>query len=176
LPAFSAYERLLAKVEGHATPIETRQRKNLACREGCSGCCRSHLALAPVEARYLAEGLAELHEAARAAILKNAQALIETGAGGPCPLLVDDRCALYSRRPLICRTHGLPVTARELRERGRAFDVCPLNFTEEAPAAEDLLNLDVLNALLFTVDALYRADTGEEDARIFIAEALLGAE
>src|SRR5262245_11316771 len=170
---FAAYARLLAKVDAHTQAIALRQAQNLTCHEGCSGCCGFHLSLAPVEARYLAAGLSSLPPAIRERVVANAQALARGQAEGPCPLLVEDRCALYERRPLLCRTHGLPVTGRELREQGRAFDVCPLNFTEEDPERQDVIDLDVLHALLFTVSAMFQEETKSPPDRVPIATALL---
>jgi len=68
-----------------------------------------------------------------------------------CPLLVDDRCAIYSSRPLICRTQGLPLLL-DTEDGGQEVDFCPLNFT--APDALDdleeyyLVPLDRLNLKL----------------------------
>lgn len=108
-------------------------------------------------------------------VLQNAQRLREEQSEGPCPLLLEDRCALYERRPLICRTHGLPVTLEELRQEGRLFDVCPLNFNDQKPSREDIIDLDTLNALLFTVNALFCEENGLSQERVLIAEALLRA-
>ncbi len=70
-----------------------------------------------------------------------------------CPLLDDHgRCRTYDARPLICRSHGLPIQVQGRR------DVCPLNFTDgprvEALAAEVVFNVDSANAILAVMSSL----------------------
>lgn len=76
-----------------------------------------------------------------------------------CPLLVADRCLLYEARPIICRTHGLPVLATE--GDGRRIDVCPLNCRDiKQLPGQAVLNLEQLNTLLVSVNVLYLREFG----------------
>lgn len=79
--------------------------------------------------------------------------------GDRCPLLLDDCCLLYRARPIICRTHGLPILITE--ETGRRVDVCPLNCTgmERIPGGA-LIDLERLNSLLVSVNVLYLREFG----------------
>jgi hypothetical protein len=78
-------------------------------------------------------------------------------------LLVDDRCAVYESRPLICRTQGLPLLI-EAEDGWQEVDFCPLNFT--APNAFDDLDddhlapLDALNLKLAIVNLQYCQENG----------------
>lgn len=66
-------------------------------------------------------------------------------------LLVDHTCMVYPARPVICRTHGLPIY---MEKEGRAqVDFCPENFktVSELPR-EALLDIDHLNTLLIAVN------------------------
>ncbi len=82
-----------------------------------------------------------------------------------CPLLVDDRCAVYESRPLICRTQGLPLLIAA-DDGEQEVDFCPLNFT--APNAFDDLDadrlapLDALNLKLAIVNLQYCQENGIE--------------
>jgi Fe-S-cluster containining protein len=55
-----------------------------------------------------------------------------------CPFLTDGICGIYSDRPLICRTHGLPL--RSASEENPRIHHCESNFT--GIAIPDSLVLD----------------------------------
>jgi hypothetical protein len=94
---------------------------------------------------------------------------------GECPLLDGGLCLLYQVRPIICRTHGMPVLIRS--EQGAAVDYCPLNFSSgRKPDSKHVLDVDQVNTTLVTVNGLFvRAafDEGELPERVLLAEALL---
>jgi len=168
----SNYRQLVARVDALCARIEGDFRERIACRRGCDGCCR-HLSLFPVEAAALAAALTEAPAALAAEIRKRARAAAEDG---PCPLLKDGVCLLYEARPLICRTHGLPLLGR--RDGERFIDYCPLNFQgmESLPASA-VIDLETLNATLTAVNRLFVKESGGDEARaeerISIARAFL---
>jgi len=45
-------------------------------------------------------------------------------AAGQCEFLDGESCAIYPARPIICRTHGLPLRSPDESR----IDCCPLNF------------------------------------------------
>ena len=59
--------------------------------------------------------------------------ITSTGSPGPgqCVFLADDHCSVYDSRPIICRTHGLPLLA--MGDDGWELSHCELNFTGKAP-------------------------------------------
>jgi len=154
------YRQLVARVDELCARIEGDFREGIACRRGCDGCCR-HLSLFPVEAAALAAALAEAPAALAAQIRERARA---AGEDGPCPLLKDGACLLYAARPLICRTHGLPLLGR--RDGERFIDYCPLNFQgmESLPASA-VIDLETLNATLAAVNRLFVKESGGDEAR-----------
>jgi Fe-S-cluster containining protein len=168
---FANYRALLAKVDQLCQRIEADFAAQLACQAGCSGCCR-HISLSWVEAAALAVALADLPAAQRHMLRKQAQT---ARPYGPCPLLVDHRCALYAARPIICRTHGLPVMAGD-GER-QAVSVCPRNFAGvETIAGSAVIDLERLNSLLAATDRLFvkqALGTVPDQDRLTVAEALL---
>lgn len=154
------YRQLTARVDELCARIEGEFREGIVCRRGCDGCCR-HLSLFPVEAAALASALAEAPVGLAAEIRERARAAAEDG---PCPLLKDGACLLYEARPLICRTHGLPLLGR--RDGERFIDYCPLNFQglESLPASA-VIDLETLNATLSAVNRLFVKESGGDEAR-----------
>lgn len=165
------YRQLVARVDELCARIEGDFREQIVCCLGCDGCCR-HLSLFPVEATALAAALAEAPAALAAEIRERARVATEDG---PCPLLKDGACLLYAARPLICRTHGLPLLGR--RDGERFIDYCPENFQgmESLPASA-IIDLETLNATLAAVNRLFVKESGGDEARaeerITIARAL----
>jgi ABC-type amino acid transport substrate-binding protein len=98
-----------------------------------------------------------------------------------CPALEPDGgCAIYAARPLVCRSHGLPIRLRD----GRGLPVvesCPLNWRAGAanapPAA--ILDQETLSTVLLALDAAHAAAQGRPagarvDLAALLAEALSG--
>lgn len=165
------YRLLVHKVDLFRLQAESKYASHLACKPGCDGCCR-HLTLFPVEALAIASALRMLPAEQAAALRKQARAANMEGA---CPLLLDGLCGLYDSRPLICRTHGLPVVTAH--EGVRQVDCCPLNFQGvESLPGDSVLDLQRLNETLVAVNALFIeqcADGLSLSNRMSVAEALL---
>jgi uncharacterized protein len=149
------YHRLLNKVDQLCEGITTLLGDALTCHAGCSSCCIA-ISIFPVEAAALIEAAGKLPPYLYQQLK---QQLSSTHAEDCCPLLVDDCCLLYQARPIICRTHGLPILITE--EAGRRLDVCPLNCKgmERIPG-EALIDLERLNSLLVSVNVLYLREFG----------------
>jgi Fe-S-cluster containining protein len=147
------YFDLVSRVDELCQRIETDFRMHLACRKGCDACCR-HFSLFPVEAAALVQALDSRGAEEKGRIRSRARLAPEEG---PCPLLQDGACLLYEARPIICRTHGLPLLAGTGKER--LLDWCPENFkgVKSLPDAA-VINLDVLNTTLATINSLFLAE------------------
>ena len=123
---------------------------------------------------------ASLNAALEALPADRAQAIrrhvAEHADGERCPLLEHHRCLLYDARPIVCRTHGLPILYTENDEQH--VDCCPLNLEQcESLPGSVVIDLDRLNALLVAVNALFHSQSDAQDdlpERLTIAEALLG--
>ena len=111
---------------------------------------------------------------------RDALRLESVGEAPSCPLLVEDRCAIYYNRPIICRTQGLPLLLKS-DDGVDDVDWCPLNFTS-SNALEDLeekhlVNLDELNLKLALANLAHSREAGIPDAesgrRFSIAEIIL---
>lgn len=146
---------LRRRVDEHFAAALARTPEAFACRPGCDRCCQ-RISVFAVEAAPIREALADLGRrdpALRQRIRRQAD---DPSLADRCALLVDGQCSVYSARPLICRSHGLPVAVD-----GRV-DVCPLNFQdpEERPPAASVLRLDAVNQPLAVLAELWRRDEG----------------
>jgi Fe-S-cluster containining protein len=165
------YFRLIDKVDELSRRIEDRFRDSISCVRGCDACCR-HLTLFPVEGAALALALKELDPDSADHIRSRARGALPDG---PCPLLKDGACLLYRARPLICRTHGLPLlTASEGKKR---IDFCPENFRGlDSLPGDAVIDLDLLNSALAAINSLFVREAFPQapiELRISIAESLL---
>ena len=163
------YARMLSRIDELCRGIEDALAGQISCTEGCSSCCTS-ITIFPVEAAALKTAIATLPAEEAIAIRRH---VVEHEGGERCPLLHRHRCLLYHARPIICRTHGLPVLYTQ--ESGQVIDCCPHNqVVRETLAGSSIIDLDRLNTLLVAVNALFRSQTGAIDLpdRLTIAEAL----
>lgn len=146
--------QLRAKVESHSARVHAAHADHLTCRRGCSGCCQTERTVNDLEFEALREGYEALDST-----IKNRLAVENSGS---CPLLLNDACVLYDERPLICRSHGLPLVMD-----GR-LDVCPLNFEDlelETLPEGDLLSVDTLTAILTVSNMLFCQETNGSPER-----------
>jgi Fe-S-cluster containining protein len=115
------YFQMVARVDALCRGIQDVLSGRITCSEGCSSCCTA-ITLFPVEAAALIAALEALPAAQQESIRRH----VAAHAGGErCPLLEHHRCLLYTARPIICRTHGLPIIYTEGNQR--KVDCCPLN-------------------------------------------------
>jgi len=139
------YQELCADCDALGRRVHETFGKQWQCRPGCSGCCQL-LTVCGLEAVALLKSGLLLGNAGQAA-----------AGDGLCCLLRDNRCLVYEQRPLICRTHGLPLVSSTLTEG--EVDCCPLNLPALAGVVEleaDLvLDLDRLTGNLMRLNLAF---------------------
>lgn len=158
------YIRLREKVDSLCDGITTKLGDAITCCPGCSTCCLS-ISVFPVEAAAISEAISSLSQEKRILIQKQA-----SEPSDACPLLCNGLCVVYESRPIICRTHGLPII---LDEGGtRRIDVCPMNCGKmESLPGEAVIDLERLNTMLAAINALYLRESGQNvTKRISIVE------
>jgi hypothetical protein len=180
--AYEQYQRLVARVDAFGQAVSQRYPTQITCHAGCDGCCYQQLTVFPVEAYHLAQAVAALPLEVRQRLLARLQQadpwrVVETPM--PCVLLEHGRCSLYSHRPLICRSHGLPIASTMIeRPDGGQRDCCPLNFTD-VPLSDivpqAVYNLDLVNHTLAAINYLFVQESCLPDQRVSIRQAVLAA-
>ena len=160
----SLLQTLWAKVDAFVEKVDARYPGEVTCRAGCSSCCLGGLGVTEVEAEAIREHLALLDPSARAELALRAEAPNDER----CVALDESgRCGIYPARPLVCRSHGLPIRFEDpgaLRnDAGRRklplVDVCPLNFESTpltAVSADCILDQTTLSTALLQIDATGR--------------------
>lgn len=140
-----ALVQLRNAVGQHFDRALARQPQDMQCKAGCAQCCKPGLTVFGIEGTKIEQALVALRKSApdlRQKVQDQGQeALRDPEAQRACPLLVDDHCTVYEQRPLICRSHGLPIKRKESPD----IQNCELNFRQSPPDASSILALDALN-------------------------------
>lgn len=142
---------LAAKVDAFFARVAARHGADMQCATGCADCCQVRLTITAVEAAAIRALVAGWPAARRAAL---APAPPSAGPGAPerCAALdAADRCKIYDARPLVCRSHGVPIRLRQ--GRLPVVQACHRNFTTTAPDPDCVLDQTTLSATLYAIDA-----------------------
>ncbi len=154
------YGALLGEVDAWFQRCLDQQPDLIACRNGCSECCRGLFDITLLDAFYLRIGFDKLPEPLKAELVEEASrrlellsrvnpefvepwllnaipeddwdALMPEEDETPCLLLSETGgCLVYEHRPMTCRLNGIPLIDVSGEE---LFDEwCTLNFTGEDP-------------------------------------------
>lgn len=165
------YDELSRKVDAFFARVDSRHPGEVACASGCTDCCKPGLSITGVEALAIREALSAMDADRRQSLRERARRVAtETDAAGSCAALdPSGLCAVYEARPLVCRSHGLPLrfAAEEASVTGTrrlpVLDACFRNFTERALSsipADCVLDQQNLSTTLAAIDASFADATG----------------
>jgi hypothetical protein len=145
--AVNRLAELTRKVDAFFERVAARHGDDMQCATGCSDCCHVQLTITGVEAAAIRAHVAAWPDERR-------RDLTTPGEPGHCRALDPaGRCRIYEARPLVCRSHGVPI---RVRERGLpVVQACHRNFTRTAPDPDCVLDQATLSATLFAVDAVH---------------------
>lgn len=151
-PFLKNYRLLIERVDGWLINLDNALKPHMQCQPGCSGCCKN-FTVAPVEAYcitvHLKANMVKV-DTINLNILENDEKDENVES---CIFLDQGLCTIYPVRPLICRTHGYPIVVRSDGEV--RVDHCPKNFQNIALKREYLIDIDHLNTMLFSINALF---------------------
>jgi Fe-S-cluster containining protein len=152
--ATSALVVLRRRVDAHFDEAAERSPDQLHCRSGCDRCCHVRLSVFWVEAEGILHALARLAETDPELRQRVREQADDPQHADRCTMLVDGRCAIYDVRPLICRSHGLPIA---VEDDDGSYDVrwCELNYTDASPPPDSTLRLDAVNRPLAVMARMF---------------------
>lgn len=115
------YINYLNFIDEKLTKFFDSQKPFIVCKKGCGKCCKN--AIFPyslMEMNYLLAGMMLLDEEIQDIIAENVSKILkekETFQGEKfrytCPFLINDECAVYDYRGVICRSFGLMTQDKE---------------------------------------------------------------
>jgi Fe-S-cluster containining protein len=151
--AFAHYTQLLSKVDAIFAAAMSNHRDQFQCGAGCYSCCLPGLSTTNIESAYIKDWLSR-HEEVREKISSRENMLNDLHQ---CSMLNDrGECSIYEARPLICRSHGMPISFDG--DHGEERDCCPLNFVStdlNSLSGSDVLSIDKTNMVLSVIDRAY---------------------
>lgn len=142
--AVEAYLSLREEISLLCERLHEQHKPFTLCADGCDACCLD-FSVFPVEF------FAVLHQIQSS----GASVSFNEGNGEKCTLLNHSSCSIYPFRPIICRSHGLPLLYMDAEGEEWQLSFCELNFIE---APEDLFDFentypqDTYNSRLFLIN------------------------
>ena len=107
------------------------QKDYIMCHQGCAKCCKgAQFPFTEIEFRFLLEGFVQLDEELKMKILRQIDDVLaqkceynknhnDKKFRYDCPFLVNDNCAVYNYRGLICRSFGLMTFINGSKEKSK---------------------------------------------------------
>ncbi len=142
--SFSPYYHLRNDIDKLNESLEKQHIQHLNCKKGCDLCCMA-ISVFPIEFYAIK---AELD-------LETLSDLPVRASDEDCRFLVDHSCKIYESRPVICRTHGLPLLYMSLDDDEYELSCCELNFTEfdlQDFDEENTYPMDRINSRLYQIN------------------------
>ncbi|WP_167607844.1 YkgJ family cysteine cluster protein [Maribellus sediminis] len=152
---FKQYKNLRDKVDIQSNKLEKQHSQHMACKMGCDLCCMDY-SIFPVE-------FYSIREALNTKDLK--LDLSSVNKPGTCVFLKNHKCTIYDERPIICRTHGLPLLFMN-DEDNWELSACELNFTEfdfSDFTNENTFPQDRINSELFMTNKTFLQNFDEKE-------------
>jgi len=148
---FRKYKTLVKEIDRHTTSLENVHQKHMKCKNGCDLCCID-FRIFPIEYHFILNEIKnENHD------------LGKPSKNDVCAFLKNHSCTIYNQRPIMCRTHGLPLIYAN--DNGEAeLSACHLNFTEfdfNDFTLENTFPQDKYNSKLFLLNRNFIAEYKE---------------
>lgn len=147
--SFEKYQKLRNDIDRRTEYLEDVHIKHLKCKNGCDLCCMDYR-IFPVEFYFILNRIRKNGKNPEWEYAEN---------GHICVFLKNNSCTIYNNRPIICRTHGLPLLFAN-DDGDWELSVCDLNFTEfdfEEFEMENTFPQDMYNSKLFLLNKAFIA-------------------
>lgn len=114
---YESYQNLRNKIDRLTVKLEQQHREHLSCKMGCDLCCMDY-SVFPVEFYSIRDALKTQQFSLELPFVNKKES---------CVFLKEHKCTIYTERPVICRTHGLPLLYMN-EENEWELSTCELNF------------------------------------------------
>lgn len=151
---FVKYKILLNEIHRQTTKLGKIHDKHMQCRKGCDLCCIG-FRIFPVEFYFILNELKMVNFEPEPAQETESEV---------CVFLKNGSCTIYEQRPIMCRTHGLPLLYSN-DEGEWELSACELNFTEydfDEFNNENTFPQDKYNSKLFLLNREFIAEFKDE--------------
>lgn len=136
------YFKLVDEINEKVANLSAQHKNKMKCKAGCAQCCLN-FDVFPVEFFSIKEKMKtdrfEMPE-------------LQSNDEDTCVFLKDNLCQIYPYRPIICRTHGLPLLSMNESAEFWELSHCELNFENVEPDffhQDNSLIMDKFNSELF---------------------------
>lgn len=149
------YFRLRKDIDEQAAILEKEHKKHLSCKSGCDLCCMDYN-IFPVEFYSILNELQDQKFKPRPLPIPKE----EEEKNSSCVFLKNHKCIIYKSRPIICRTHGLPLLYTNDNDEWE-LSTCELNFTEfnfDGFSDKNTFAQDRYNSKLFVLNRKFIAN------------------
>ena len=142
------YDAFIEELDQQIRALEEIHRSDIKCKPECAKCCKVPRTVLPIEASALLRN-SKLEKGIKKKVIAQAK------KRSNCPFLVDELCTIYAYRPLICRTHGLPLLYFFSENSEYKVSHCELNFLKHDGefTRTSLLNMETINEKLRLINA-----------------------
>lgn len=159
------YNELVKKIDAQIKDTVSLHQNQLRCAPGCSSCCTISSVL-PLEAYLLREAVN---------MLEKERQMQLAASNSSCPLLIEGLCSIYQNRPIICRTHGLPIAYVDYERLSIDVSACTINFPEGyCFEQEELFYMDSFNGELAVINKEFCKELGLNPAERISMWSLVG--
>lgn len=137
---FKKYIELRNEIDQLSEKLSALHNNHMQCKKGCDMCCMDY-GILPIEFQYIKSQL------------QNDQWYNSSATEEECIFLKDHLCQIYEHRPIICRTHGLPLLFMNADTEEWELSACELNFVGfEDFGTENTIPMDKFNSRLFMLN------------------------
>ncbi len=146
------YFHLREEIDERTRILEKTHINHLSCRSGCDLCCMDYN-IFPVEFYSILKELQEQNFSPVPAPNKEEES-------SSCVFLKNHKCTIYESRPVICRTHGLPLLYTNDNDEWE-LSTCELNFTDfdfDEFSGKNTFPQDTYNSKLFVLNRNFVAN------------------
>ena len=152
---FTEYNNLKNEIDIHSNKLEKEHTKQMQCKKGCDMCCMDYSIL-PVEFHSILNDLKET---------KLIPETLAEAKDNECIFLINHVCTIYNQRPIICRTHGLPLLFMNENNEWE-LSACDLNFTDfnfEEFTLDNTFTQDKYNSKLFMLNKKFISEVKDKE-------------